>query len=116
MPRDPVAMDPNTPPAGQWAYPSYVGAAMPQDIASAVPAAAPPSPPPLVVMNRETKRQAKEEKIKVAGQTVDDFMQGGAKAGAPGQGVKVPAKAAREKRMQERMARSGTSLTTTASG
>merc|ERR1719238_2294622 len=105
MPREPVAMDPNSTASGQWpSYPSYVGAAMPHDIATVVPAAAPPSPPPLVVMNRETKRQAKEDKIKVAGQTVDDFMQGGAKPGAQGQSGKISAKAAREKRMADRMA------------
>lgn len=107
MPREPVAMGGSPGSAGQqWAYPSFLDT-IPRDAAS-VPAAAPPSPPPLVVMGRETRRQAKEEKIKVAGESVDDFMQGRAKSGAPVPGGKAPAKTTRAQRMAERMRSSGT--------
>jgi tetratricopeptide (TPR) repeat protein len=106
MSRDPVGMDAA---AGQWAYPPYNMGAIPQphEVAAAVSAPAPPSPPPLVVMDRQSKRQAKDGKIKVASQNVDEFLQGSAKPGAPGQGGKVSAKTAREKRAAL-AARSGT--------
>jgi len=105
MSRDAVAMGSSLGNAGQ--YPAFVDT-LPQDVSSAVPAAAPPSPPPLVVMGRESKRLAKEQQIQVAGQPVDSFMQGFAKPEAPGLGGKVSAKTTRAQRVAERMARSGT--------
>jgi len=112
MPREPVTMGASAANAGQWAYPTFLDT-IPRDAAAAaaVPAPASPIPPQLVVMNRDAKRQVKEEKIKVAGQTVDDFMQGGAKPGAPGQTGKVSAKTTRAQRQAERMARSGGAVT-----
>lgn len=104
VPREPAAMGSSAGPSGQWAYPTFLDT-IPRDAAS-VPAAAPPSPPPLVMMGRETKRQAKEEKIKVAGESVDEFLQGRAKPGAPG--GRGPAKPTRAQRIAERMQRSGT--------
>merc|ERR1719443_1123558 len=97
-----VSMGPAAANAGQWSYPTFLDT-MPRDAAS-VPAPASPNPPQLMVMKQESKRQVKEEKIKVAGQTVDDFMQGGAKPGAPGQTGKPSAKTTRAQRMAERAA------------
>jgi tetratricopeptide (TPR) repeat protein len=113
-PREPVAIGAANSPTGQWAYSQYLDA-MPQDVGATpvMPVAAPASPPPLVMMNREPRRQAKEEKLKVGGQTVDEFMQAPSKPGGPGPGAKVSTKTAREKRMAERMARSGTLTSTT---
>jgi len=110
--REPTTMGASAAGAGQWTYPTFSDT-MPGDAAYTMPAADSP-PPQLIVMPRETKRQAKENKIKVAGQTVDDFLQDGAKPGSPGQPGKVSTKTTRAQRMAERMARSGGTATNTA--
>jgi len=98
MPMQPeqVAMGASAGPAGHWTYPSYLDS-IPREVGSAS------SPPPLVVMSRESKSQPKEDTIKVSGQMVDDFLQGGIKPGAPP--GKPTAKNGRAKRMAERAAR-----------
>jgi hypothetical protein len=71
MPREPFSA-----PSSQWApsYPQYHNEI--PDMPTAVPVAASQSPPPLVMMTQETKRQPREDTIKVGGESVDNFLQG----------------------------------------